>query len=77
MEHLARLRDGGRSILIVLHDLNFAAVWADHVIAMKEGRIVAQGHPQEVLNADILGALYDTEIRVMQHEGRPLVLHHL
>ncbi|HQU70139.1 MAG TPA: ATP-binding cassette domain-containing protein [Albidovulum sp.] len=77
MAHLARLRDGGGSILVVLHDLNLAAGWADHVVAMKAGRIVAEGTPGEVLTAPGLSSLYETEIRVSEHGGRPLVLHHL
>lgn len=77
MAHLARLRDAGGSILVVLHDLNFAAAWADNVVAMKAGRVVAEGPPEAVLTEDRLSALYDTEIRVGTHGGRPLVLHHL
>lgn len=77
MAHLRRLRDHGRSVLVVLHDLNFASGWADHVIAMKQGRVTAQGTPGEVLTAEGLSALYDTDIAVVQHGGRPLVLHHL
>lgn len=77
MAHLARLREAGRSVLIVLHDLNFAAGWADHVVAMKAGRVVAEGAPGTVLTAAQLSALYETEIAVAEHAGRPLVLHHL
>lgn len=77
MAYLARLRDGGRSVLIVLHDLNFAAGWADHVVAMKGGAVVAEGTPQDVLTAPALSALYETEIAVATHGGRPLGLHHL
>lgn len=77
MAHLARLRDAGRSVLIVLHDLNFAAGWADHVVAMKGGQVVAEGAPATVLTAPQLSGLYDTEIAVGEHAGRPLVLHHL
>lgn len=77
MAHLARLRDAGGSVLIVLHDLNFAAAWADHVVAMKAGAVVATGRPEAVLTGPQLSALYDTEIEVAVHGGRPLVLHHL
>jgi len=77
MAHLARLRDAGGSVLIVLHDLNFAAGWADQVVAMKAGAVVALGTPAQVLTGPILSALYDTEIDVVAQGGRPLVLHHL
>lgn len=77
MAHLARLRDAGGSVLIVLHDLNFAAAWADHVVAMKAGAVVAAGPPAQVLTGPHLSALYETEIAVSTQGGRPLVLHHL
>ncbi|MFB2532178.1 ATP-binding cassette domain-containing protein [Paracoccus sp. p4-l81] len=77
MAHLGRLRDDGRSVLIVLHDLNFAAGWADHIVTMKAGAVTAQGSPQAVLTGPALSALYDTPITVAEHGGRPLILHHL
>lgn len=77
MAHLARARDGGRSVVVVLHDLNHAAAWADHVVAMKAGRVVAAGPPAQVITAAGLSDLYDTPVAVAEHAGRPLVLHHL
>ncbi|HEY0213979.1 MAG TPA: ATP-binding cassette domain-containing protein [Paenirhodobacter sp.] len=77
MVHLARLRDQGRSVLVVLHDLNFASGWADHVVSMKAGQVVAQGTPAEVLTEPRLSALYDTPITVGSYQDRPLILHHM
>jgi len=47
-------RDHGRTIVVVLHDLNLAARYADHVVAMRDGRIVATGEPSAVITADIV-----------------------
>lgn len=77
MARLAALRDAGRSVVVVLHDINHAAVWADHVVAMKAGRIAARGSPAEVCTAGVLGAIYDMDLRVTEIDGKPLVLHHL
>lgn len=77
MSRLSRLvRDSGKSVVVVVHEVNYAAAWADHVVALKAGRIAATGTPDEVLNAHTLSALYDTEVEVTRHRGRPLVLHH-
>lgn len=77
MQELAALRDVGRSVVMVLHEINHAAAWADHVVALKAGRIVAEGSPEVVFTPEVLGPLYDMELRVERFEGRPLVLHHL
>lgn len=77
MAQLAALRDTGKSVVVVLHDINHAAVWADHIVALKDGQLAAEGPPAKVCTPAILSKLYDMELRVMQVEGRPLVLHHL
>jgi len=77
---MARLRDlvdtQGRSVGLVVHEINYAAAWADHVIAMKDGRIMAEGSADDVLTEAVLSDLYDAPIAVGRHQGRPLVLHH-
>ena len=77
MARLAALvRDGGRSVVTVVHEVNYAAAWADHVVAMKAGRVVAEGPAEAVLTETVLSSIYDTPIEVARHDGRPLVLHH-
>ncbi len=77
MAQLAALRNAGRSVVVVVHDINHAAVWADHLVAMKGGRIIAEGPPAAVCTSTVLGGVYDMDLRVTQFEDKPLVLHHL
>ncbi|MEP3114645.1 heme ABC transporter ATP-binding protein [Nisaea sp.] len=58
----------GAGVLVVLHDLNLAAAFADRVALMQDGRIVADGAGAEVFTADRLSAIYETEITV-EHGG--------
>ncbi|MCA0963843.1 ABC transporter ATP-binding protein [Salipiger bermudensis] len=67
-------RDGTRSIVIVLHDINAAAGWADHIVAMKDGRIVAQDESAAVLTEDTLRDVFDTPFELLHHKGRPVVV---
>lgn len=65
---------GGRSIVVVLHDLNQACRHAHHLIAMREGRVVAEGTPEEVVTETMLRQVFGLESRVIPDPvtGRPL-----
>jgi iron complex transport system ATP-binding protein len=56
----------GRTVVMVLHDLNLAARYADRLVAMRDGRIVAQGPPREVLSEDLLREVFGLRARVVQ-----------
>jgi len=55
-----------RTLVIVLHELNLAAAYADHLIMMKEGKIYAQGSPEQIFNADNLKAVFGLSSKVIK-----------
>lgn len=65
-----------RTFVIVLHDINFAAAYADSIIAMKDGRIVAQGAPSEIVTEEILTGIFDTEVRVLDGPKGPIAVYY-
>ncbi|MGP3687695.1 ABC transporter ATP-binding protein [Streptomyces sp. IBSNAI002] len=69
-------RDRGRTVVAVLHDLNQAARYADHLVAMKAGRVVAEGPPGSVVTADLVREVFDLESIVIPDPvtGSPLVI---
>jgi iron complex transport system ATP-binding protein len=74
---LRRLRDEqGMTVLCVSHDLNLASAYADGVVLIAGGQVVAAGTPAEVLRTDVLETVYETRVRVEFDEasGRPYVL---
>ncbi|MEU4379735.1 ABC transporter ATP-binding protein [Micromonospora echinofusca] len=73
----ARLHEEqGRTLIAVLHDLNHAARYATHLIAMREGRVVAAGAPREVVTAELVQEVFGLPCRVIDdpESGTPLVV---
>lgn len=72
---LKDMSEASHGIALVLHDLQIAANWADHVIALKDGRLFAAGPARDILTDKTLSALYDTTVSVLpQRDGRMAVL---
>jgi len=69
-------RESARTIVMVLHDINQACRYADHLIAMRRGRVVAQGNPTEVVTPALLREVFDVNCRVLPEpgSGRPVVV---
>ena len=61
--------------VVVLHDLNLAAAWADRILLMKNGQIRHRGTPAEVLCTEVLREIYDIGVLVLRHPqtDRPIV----
>ena len=73
----ARLHEEeGRTLVAVLHDLNHAARYATHLIAMKGGRVVAEGVPGDVVTAELVEEVFGMPCRVIEdpETGTPLVV---
>jgi iron complex transport system ATP-binding protein len=66
----------GAAVVVVAHDLALAAAWADRVVMLELGRIVADGPPRAVLTEELLGRVYRTPVEVLAHPrtGLPIIL---
>jgi iron complex transport system ATP-binding protein len=62
-------REGGRTIVMVLHDLNMAVRYADHIVAMKDGAIIAEGRPQDIVEPEMVARVFGIECRVLPQAG--------
>ena len=76
LRNAQQLRDFGACVVIVLHDLNLAAAYSDRVIMMSDGRIVADGTPEEVFTSERIEEVYRQPVVVTSHptRGCPLIL---
>jgi iron complex transport system ATP-binding protein len=66
----------GRTIAVVLHDLNQACRYADHLVAMKKGKIIAEGAPADVVTPELVRAVFEIDCDVISCplSGMPLVV---
>lgn len=58
-------RQHGKSIVMVLHDLNLASRYADHLIAMKQGRVISAGTPSEIVTSNLIAEAFDLDSMVI------------
>lgn len=67
MKILRRLVDElGKTIVIVLHDINFASVYSDRIVALKDGKVVRDGKTEEIINSDALREIYEMNIPIQR-----------
>ena len=77
MAQLRRAADElGRTIVIVLHDINFAGHYADYICAMKNGQVVEFGGPDQIMRDEVLSAVFDTPVKVVEGPAGPLAVYY-
>ena len=70
MKILRKLVDElGKTVIIVLHDINFASVYSDRIVALKDGRLVKNGPTNEIITSESLRDVYDMHIPVQEQDG--------
>ncbi|AME06441.1 ABC transporter ATP-binding protein [Bacillus siamensis] len=71
MKLLKRLvEDFGKTVVVVIHDINFASVYSDHIVALKNGRIVKEGPAEEIIDTSVLEDIYDMTIPIQEIDSQ-------
>jgi len=77
MKLVRRMADElGKVVVVVLHDINFAAAYSDRIVAMRGGRVVADAPVAEIMRPEVLGEVYETAVDVREIDGRPVALYY-
>src|SRR5690606_5692500 len=76
MKTLRKLVDEcGKTIIVVIHDINFASFYSDYIVAMKDGKVVQSGPTGQMICDDILTQVYDMQVRVRNIDSRQVCLY--
>ncbi|WP_455481736.1 iron ABC transporter ATP-binding protein [Bartonella sp. B35(2025)] len=77
MKQLRRTADElKKTILIVMHDINFASSYSDMIVALKNGKAAYYGTPKEIMHPEILKEIYDVNIQIQIINGIPIALYY-
>lgn len=74
-ELIRQLSLAGKTIVMVVHDLSSACRYADHLVAMNKGQIIAEGPPSEIVTPELVERLYGVQCTLLKdpHSGTPLI----
>ncbi len=77
MKTVRRLCDElGKTVVLVLHEINYAAFYSDFICAFVDGRIAAYGTVEEVMTPEVLSGIYGVDFKIMRVEGKPLSIYY-
>ncbi|NFR87679.1 MULTISPECIES: ATP-binding cassette domain-containing protein [unclassified Clostridium] len=76
MKILKRLvNEKSKTVIIVIHDINFASCYSDYIVALKNGKVVNQGKTSEIIKKDILESIYEMNFNVTNIDNRPICVY--
>ena len=66
----------GKTVILVLHEINYAAFYSDYICALQDGRVAKFGTVEEVMTKKTLSELYQVDFKIMTIAGRPLSIYY-
>lgn len=77
MRIVRRLSDElGKTVIVVLHEINYAAFYSDYILAMKDGKIAAYGTVDEVVTKETLHDIYEADFEILNVHGKPMCIYY-
>ena len=77
MKIVRRLCDElGKTVILVLHEINYAAFYSDYICAFVNGKVAKFGTVKEVMTKEVLSGIYGVEFEIMEIEGKPLSIYY-
>ena len=66
----------GKTVILVLHEINYAAFYSDYICAFKDGKIAKFGTVKEVMTREVLSRIYQVDFEIMEIQGKPLSIYY-
>lgn len=77
MKQIRRAADElNKTIVLVIHDINFASAYSDHIIAMRQGQIIYNGTPAEIMVSQVLEDIFDTKVVIEQVHNQRIAVYY-
>lgn len=77
MKVLRRLvKELNKTVMVVIHDINFVSCYSDYIVAMKDGKIVKQGDVEDIIDHAVLKEIYNMDIQVEHIDGKNICLYY-
>lgn len=70
------VRDLGKTVFVVIHDINFVSNYADYIVAMKSGKVVKADSSDRIITTEVLREIYDMEIGIQHFEGKRMCVYY-
>ncbi|MBU5437132.1 ATP-binding cassette domain-containing protein [Tissierella sp. MSJ-40] len=67
--------DLGKTVAIVIHDINFASCYSDYIVALKDGKIIKEGNTNEIINKKVLESIYDIDFTIEDIENNKICVY--
>ena len=77
MKLLRRAADElGKTIILVIHDINFASVYSDYIVALRAGKLSYHGSPAEIMQSEIIEDIFDTPVTIKEIDNQHIALYY-
>ena len=70
------VNEKGKTVIIVIHDINFVSFHADYIVALKHGKLQRFGPVEDIVRPEVLREIYDMDIAVENYQGKPLCIYY-
>jgi iron complex transport system ATP-binding protein len=67
----------GKTIVLVLHDINFASCYSDYIVAMRDGAVMRHGTPDVIMTRDAIQDIYGMDVEVQEVRGRKISIYYM